>query len=93
MYAHFYKFIFGYLGNLGRFGEKNREGMWGKKKSNLGEFLSNLWLGGVVTWDSVSGASGKGMQSCCLANSIELWSISLHGNSRRNALHVTPPVD
>ena len=39
------KFIDGYLGNLGRHGEKNREGMWGKKKRNLGEFLSNLSQG------------------------------------------------
>ena len=39
----FYKFINnGYLGNVGRFGEKNREGMLEIKKINLGEFLGNL---------------------------------------------------
>ena len=41
-YLYFYKFIDDYLGNLGRSGEKNREGIWVKKEGNLGKVLSNL---------------------------------------------------
>ena len=47
-YLYFYKFIDGYFGNLGRSGEKNREGIWVKKEGNLGEFLSNLCQGLVI---------------------------------------------
>ena len=47
-YLYFYKFIDGYLGNLGRSGEKNREGIWVKKEGNLSEFLSNLCQGLVI---------------------------------------------
>ena len=47
---------------------------------------------GGVMWDSVSGASGERNAVVLSSQQSEMWSISLHGNSPRNALHVTPPA-
>ena len=72
LYANFYKVIDGYLGNLGRFGEKNREGMWKIYIKKLGELFSKLCQGNREREREGEGERERGRVSYfCMDNLIE----------------------